>query len=82
MDTNIAFRKTKPEESTGIVTAYRLTINNYTTIKNFLTLDPAELSIKAVEVLQENDGVELIYLKFKTSKELFVYELKQIAGCI
>ena len=66
-----------------IVTAYRLTINNYKSHKVFLTLDASEVKIKALEVfIDEPDGVELTYLKFKTSKELFIYELKQITGCI
>ena len=81
MNTNISFRKNTPVQPNGIVTAYRLTINNYKSITQFLTLDFSELSIKTLEVLNdEPQGVEISYMRFETTKELFMYELKHKAA--
>lgn len=60
------------------ITAYRLVIDDGLIIKRFLTMDSAEASIKAIEVMQENNQVNIGYYKFKTSKELFMKELQEI----
>ena len=82
MDTKLINRGINKPKNKDIVTVYKLTINDHKSIKEFITLQVAEVGIKAIEVLQDNDLVEIAYEKIQTSYETYVDELKRICECI
>lgn len=61
------------------VTAYRLYYGVNNQYENaFLTLDRAEVDMKVLELMQDNEIQTFKYMKFKTTRAMFLHELQEI----
>lgn len=64
-----------------IVTAYYMLIDDNVKLSEFITNDPSEIGIKALEVLQDHNEAKITYRKYQTTRAAFMAELRRITGC-
>jgi len=58
----------------GELTAYCLLYD----CKEFYTVDKAEISIKILELISDNDHASFSYIKYKTTKAGFLKQLQEV----